>query len=208
MVMTSYLKWSGNPGKGGVPHLDYISLVICETSLKVKLWIKALKKGGRRWGRSAVPGVRPKGSGDIVTSVPDLYLGCWELKWMVLTTRQVLLFSCLYVPLPTFYCSHSSLAERLGDDIKVVEYVICIKASPHFFSPSTCLFSCLYSIPVAFCPPLQTSHPLAQLINDCFNNITAPPFSCVNDPSDMWLVIRSGRDFYFHPLKGHKKYRE
>lgn len=57
-------------------------------------------------------------------------------------------------------------------------------------------------------PPLQTSHPLAQLINDCFNNITTPPFSCVSDLSDMWLVARPGRDFYFHPSKGYRKYRE
>ena len=37
VVMTSSLKKSGNPGKGGLPHLDYISLLFCEMSLKVKL---------------------------------------------------------------------------------------------------------------------------------------------------------------------------
>lgn len=40
---------------------------------------KSLKKGGGRGGRGAVAGVRPKGGGNIVTSVPDLWLGCREL---------------------------------------------------------------------------------------------------------------------------------
>lgn len=114
-------------------------------------------------------------------------------------------YNCHY---PTFYCSHSSSAERLGDDIKVVEDVVCIKASPPFFSASPCPFSCIRSVPIGFCPPLQTSGPFTELINDCFNNITAPPFSCVDGPSGMLLVTKAGRDFYFHPFKGHQKYRE
>lgn len=35
VVMTS-LKKSGNAGKGGLPRLDSISLLLCEMSLKVK----------------------------------------------------------------------------------------------------------------------------------------------------------------------------
>lgn len=114
-------------------------------------------------------------------------------------------YNCHY---STFYCSHSSSAERLGDDIKVVEDVVSFEASPPFFSPSPCPFSCIRSVPIGFCPPLQTSHSFTQLINDCFNNIMAPPFPCVNGPSGMSLVTKAGSDFYFCPLKGHRKYRE
>lgn len=89
-----------------------------------------------------------------------------------------------------------------------MEDVVCIKASPLFFPPSPCPFSCICFIPIGFCSPLQTGHPFTQLINDCFNNITAPSFSCMNGPSGMSLVSKAGRDFYFHPLKGHRKYRE
>lgn len=114
-------------------------------------------------------------------------------------------YNCHY---PTLYCSHSSSGERLGDDIKVVGDVICIKASPPFFSPSPCPFSCICSIPVRFCPPQQTGHPFTQLVNDCFNKYYGPPpFSCVNGPSGMSLVAEAGRDFYFHTLKGHNKSR-
>lgn len=38
VVMTSSsLKQSGNPGKGGLPDVDYISLLLCKMSLKVTL---------------------------------------------------------------------------------------------------------------------------------------------------------------------------
>jgi len=37
MVMTSSLKKSGNPGKGELPHLDFISPLLCKLSLTVKL---------------------------------------------------------------------------------------------------------------------------------------------------------------------------
>lgn len=90
------------------PH--YISLVLCES----KTLNKSLKKSGRSQGRSTVPGVRPKGSGDIVTSVPDLYLGCWELKWMVPTTRQDLLFSCVYVPLSHLLLQSFIIGRKTG----------------------------------------------------------------------------------------------
>lgn len=205
MVMSSYLKYSENPEKGGVLLLGCISLVLCETSSEVKLWIKASKKvlGDEEevlylvLDRKAVAILWPQS----LTS--SWAAGSWNESSS--PPGRFCFFPACMCHYPTLYCSHSSLAERLGDDIKVVEYVICIKASPSSFSPSPCPFSCLHSVPVGFCPPLQTSHPLAQLINDCFNNITAPPFSCVNDPSDMGLVTRSRRDFYFHPLKGHRK---
>lgn len=63
-----------------------------QNAFESKTLNKSLKKGGRR---NAVPGIRPKGSGDIVTSVSDLQLGCWELRRILLITSQVLLLSCL-----------------------------------------------------------------------------------------------------------------
>lgn len=84
-----------------------------------------------------------------------------------------------------------------------------MKASPPFFSPSPCPFSCIHSISNFFGLLLQTSHPFTQLINYCLNNITALPFSCVRGPGGTFLLItKAGRDFHFHPLQGHEKCRE
>lgn len=132
--------------------------------------------------------LEPKPAGVSRPPSPTSSWGVWEHNRCSSPPARFCLCPAPDCHYPALYCSHSSPGERLGDDIKVGGDAICITASPPFFSPSPCPFSCTCSIPARFYPPQQTAHPFTQLAADGLNKYYGPSVFVWEWPK--WHVTR------------------